>query len=310
VQDAYHDVPYHNAVHGCDVMHACYWMLCHAELDEVLGMQRHEIFAMVVGGMVHDVEHPGTNNIFHQNTRSKFAVRYNDVSVLENHHASAAFSLMLAPDHNVFGKLSDGDFAEARRIVLATDMANHFTHLGQLQTRNTTENLHSFKDESDRMLVLECTMHAADLSNPAKPLITYLVWAERICLEFFAQGDQEKRLGVPVGLLNDRVSLNIAKSQIGFFNIIVAPFLTTFASVFVENGVDPSVAETWGGNLEDNRAFWEERVEKMATEQERGTQQIPYPKEPEYGRPTNTEFSAIPWGGLTKSNDDRFSSGD
>ena len=48
----------------------------------------------------------------------------------------------------------------------------------------------------------------------------------------------------------------------------------------------------------------------MATEQERGTQQIPYPKEPEYGRPTNTEFSAIPWGGLTKSNDDRFSSGD
>ena len=34
------------------VMHACYWMLCHAELDEVLGMQRHEVFAMVVGGMV------------------------------------------------------------------------------------------------------------------------------------------------------------------------------------------------------------------------------------------------------------------
>ena len=26
-QDAYEDVPYHNAVHGCDVMHACYWML-------------------------------------------------------------------------------------------------------------------------------------------------------------------------------------------------------------------------------------------------------------------------------------------
>ena len=43
-----------------------------------------------------------------------------------------------------------------------------------------------------------------------------------------------KQLGVQVGLLNDRVSLNIAKSQIGFFNIIVAPFLTTFASVFVD----------------------------------------------------------------------------
>ena len=47
----------------------------------------------MVGALVHDVGHPGLNNNYQIMTNSPLAVRYNDRSVLENHHCSLAFTL-------------------------------------------------------------------------------------------------------------------------------------------------------------------------------------------------------------------------
>jgi hypothetical protein len=41
---------------------------------------------------------------------------------------------------------------------------------------------------TDRLLVLNTAIHAADVANPAKPLPVYLQWTERIVAEFFKQG--------------------------------------------------------------------------------------------------------------------------
>jgi len=41
----------------------------------------------------------------------------------------------------------------------------------------------------------------------------------------------EKKLGLPVGNLNDRSSVNIAKAQIGFFSFIIQPAFETFQSL-------------------------------------------------------------------------------
>jgi len=43
---------------------------------------------------VHDFKHPGQNNLFQQNTKTKWATRYSDISILENMHISAAFELL------------------------------------------------------------------------------------------------------------------------------------------------------------------------------------------------------------------------
>ena len=41
--------------------------------------------------------------------------------------------------------------------------------------------------------------------------------------EFFAQGELEQERGLPVSMLMDRATTNIAKAQVGFIDIIVMP---------------------------------------------------------------------------------------
>ncbi|KAF0026974.1 hypothetical protein F2P81_021711 [Scophthalmus maximus] len=62
-----------------------------------------EILAMVFAAAIHDFEHTGTTNNFHIHARSEVAIFYNDRSVLENHHISAAYRLMAEEDMNILG---------------------------------------------------------------------------------------------------------------------------------------------------------------------------------------------------------------
>lgn len=49
---------------------------------------------MLIGGACHDHEHPGFNNVYLIETKNEIAIKYNDVSVLENHHVASTFALM------------------------------------------------------------------------------------------------------------------------------------------------------------------------------------------------------------------------
>ena len=63
-------------------------MLEKAALDDL------ELASMIIGGACHDHEHPGVNNVFMMESRADLAIRYNDVSVLENHHAASSFEVL------------------------------------------------------------------------------------------------------------------------------------------------------------------------------------------------------------------------
>ena len=57
----------------------------------------------------------------------------------------------------------------------------------------------------------------------------------KILSEFFAQGDQERDLGFPeISFLCDRYVVNVADSQMGFIESVVAPCFKTFLRVFPE----------------------------------------------------------------------------
>merc|ERR1719386_226180 len=101
------------------------------------------------------------------------------------------------------------------------------------------------KDDDGRMLVLQLFMHAADISNPLKPFPICRAWAWRCLEEFFAQGDQEKQLRIPVQMLNDRDKVNVPNSQLGFIEFVVMPLVTAQTTLF------PTLHE-FGDNLEDN----------------------------------------------------------
>jgi len=58
--------------------------------------------SILIGGSIHDHEHPGFNNVYLVNTGNELAIRYNDQSVLENHHVASSFKLMKADEYDIF----------------------------------------------------------------------------------------------------------------------------------------------------------------------------------------------------------------
>lgn len=74
-------------------------------------------------------------NIFHQNTVSDLAIRYNDVSILENFHVAEAFELMLRhKECDILAPLSREQRRECRetiiQMVLATGQSTNHTSDG------------------------------------------------------------------------------------------------------------------------------------------------------------------------------------
>jgi hypothetical protein len=55
---------------------------------------------------VHDFEHRGVSNDFLVKVADPLAIRYNDRSPQENHHAAASFTLLLADEFNFIKGLS------------------------------------------------------------------------------------------------------------------------------------------------------------------------------------------------------------
>lgn len=90
---------------------------------------------MIVSCICHDLDHPGYNNIYQINARTELALRYNDISPLENHHCSVAFRVLEAPECNILASLDNPTYRVVRegiiRCILATDMARHNEILGQ-----------------------------------------------------------------------------------------------------------------------------------------------------------------------------------
>lgn len=53
-----------------------------------------DISSYILAACCHDLEHPGLSNLFLIESRHKLALRYNDISVLENHHVATTFDIM------------------------------------------------------------------------------------------------------------------------------------------------------------------------------------------------------------------------
>ena len=131
----YLDNPYHNMRHAVDICHVCYRILTLSSLHLVL--PRLEVFALLVASLGHDVGHLGVTNPFLVRTRHELAMRYNDVSPLENMHCSLLFEILSKEECNLFVGLSASDWVEARKVIIATimatDMLKHYGLVSRAQ---------------------------------------------------------------------------------------------------------------------------------------------------------------------------------
>ncbi|TPX40717.1 hypothetical protein SeLEV6574_g06452 [Synchytrium endobioticum] len=246
------DVPYHNSCHAADVLHGVHFLKTHC--SAVVVPSELELLALYTGALIHDFNHPGVNNNFLISTTDHRALLYNDRSVLENYHLAAAFTIMANPQFDFMASLSVLDRRFVRNLVielvLATDLqGQHYPTLttfknkvgfaGSFDPKNSTE---------DRLLLFKMMIKCADVGNPTKAWHLYDQWTCLILEEFFAQGDQEKALGLPVSPYCDRDNINLPACQIGFIEFICIPLYEAF-DAFV---AFPAALE----NLHANRAQW------------------------------------------------------
>ncbi|XP_054889061.1 dual specificity calcium/calmodulin-dependent 3',5'-cyclic nucleotide phosphodiesterase 1C isoform X6 [Poeciliopsis prolifica] len=234
-----HKNPYHNLIHAADVTQTVHYLLLKTGM--VHWLTELEIFAMIFAAAVHDYEHTGTTNNFHIQTRSDTAILYNDRSVLESHHVSAAYRLLQDDDEmNILYNLSKDDWRELRALViemvLATDMSCHF------QQVKAMKNYLQQPEGIDKPKALSLLLHTADISHPAKSWDLHHRWTTSLLEEFFRQGDKEAELGLPFSPLCDRKSTLVAQSQIGFIDFIVVPTFTVLTDM-MERIVTPLIDE-------------------------------------------------------------------
>lgn len=132
IEANYRDNPYHNSTHAADVLQATAYFLTKPRLEAIFDPLDQAI--ALIAAICHDIDHPGKSSAFLCNSGSDLAILYNDISVLESHHAALTFKLTLSdPSVNIFRNLDQETFKEVRHsiidMILATEMTKHFEHL-------------------------------------------------------------------------------------------------------------------------------------------------------------------------------------
>ncbi|CAF1394493.1 unnamed protein product [Adineta ricciae] len=263
--------PYHNDYHGADVLQTAHCLLIKSSLLHVFAHT--EITALLFAAAIHDYEHPGLNNNYLIRTRSDLALIYNDSSVLENHHSSAVFKLLRDKRFNIWSNMNVDEYRTFRSLVislvLATDMANHASLVERMSTYFFFKETNATTTATDSKTLLQTLLHAADISNAAKPWPVYVQSAEKVMEEFFMQGDLEKIHCDDNKSTFDRETTDIAHLQIGFISHIVYPTFDVLSKVLQMDSLDDnskltaaksSSSSPWQFDLQLNLETWREIV--------------------------------------------------
>mmetsp|Transcript_16176 Transcript_16176/g.37156 ORF Transcript_16176/g.37156 Transcript_16176/m.37156 type:complete len:612 (-) Transcript_16176:122-1957(-) len=292
-EQAYMQNPYHNSTHAADVLMMMHWFLNSRYLRSNLNPL--DQLMCYIAAAIHDMGHDGVNNMFHQKTRSILSLRYNDRSPLENMHVALAFETMKAQQECNWFELitrayvNEGAAKEGAKavdlqhyvragiisMVLATDNTKHDhliadlgdvlaehdkTPLDQSVSPAMRSPLSLGQKDAAHQKIPEVVLHAADISNPARPVPIMLYWTRRVLMEFWAQGDEEKRLGLEISPLCDRSTgiSSVPQGQIGFATFVVRPLFMQLARLIPE-------VEVALDQLEKNGEYWKRRKEENAS---------------------------------------------
>lgn len=294
--------PFHNFRHAVNVLQTLHSYVCsiHRAIanDDVPGgggapatsggsttmFTDVELFGAYIAALCHDLQHPGLNNAHLVSTEHPLAIRYNDRSVLENHHAAVAFAL-LDPANNggidILGSIrARGLKREFRAVVLGcilgTDVSKHKECIAAIRTDLTSvvgedrsdgslfrqigasqatvlvglNSLPAGTASAKRQLLLTALVEAADISNEVRHFRFSRMWAPLVAEEFWRQGDQEKKIGLEVAPMFDRRKVNLSRDQTGFIAYLCLPLYKALAEVL------PATFGPRVRALEDNTAAW------------------------------------------------------
>ncbi|CAI7723381.1 3',5'-cyclic nucleotide phosphodiesterase, putative [Plasmodium vivax] len=242
VEKQYNNVPYHNTIHATMVTQKFF---C---LSKKLGIYDHMEYkiklVMFISGICHDVGHPGYNNLFFVNSLHPLSIIYNDISVLENYHASITFKILQLNQCNLLKSFSEKDFRLIRsyiiELILSTDMKYHFEIISKFRIRRENEDFDYVKNNDDLLVLIKMIIKSADISHGSVKWNEHYKWCQRVLCEFYSQGDEELKNKMPLSPLCDRTKHNeVCQSQITFLKFVVMPLFEELTYIddikFVKN---------------------------------------------------------------------------
>lgn len=200
---------YHNDIHAADVLQMAHHIMLYGQVQKFAQLNNLDLLSIVVSSVCHDFGHDGFNNAYHVNKISDKAIRYSDQSVQENYHIAESFAILNDPENNFISELPRDDFKTFRKrmigIILATDMARHFSDLTSFKSVLATKSIScgtnqsslidkesATKEFDSRQQLMEMIVHSADVSTQVRPFNVALTWTWLLFEEFFHQGDTEK----------------------------------------------------------------------------------------------------------------------
>uniref|UniRef100_A0A3P8SHM0 Phosphodiesterase 7B n=1 Tax=Amphiprion percula TaxID=161767 RepID=A0A3P8SHM0_AMPPE len=196
VQEDYHSQnPYHNAIHAADVTQAMYCYLKEPKLAEHLSPL--DVFLGLMAAAAHDVDHPGVNQPFLIKTR--------------HHLASSVLTRWRPPllcRQDVEQQLGS--------LILATDISRQNEFLLTFREHLDHQDL-DLQLAEHRHFILQIALKCADVCNPCRIWKLSRQWSERVCEEFYRQGDLEKRFDLEISPLCDQQADSVSAIQIGEF---------------------------------------------------------------------------------------------
>ncbi|XP_072292571.1 cAMP and cAMP-inhibited cGMP 3',5'-cyclic phosphodiesterase 10A isoform X3 [Eucyclogobius newberryi] len=231
VRKNYRRVPYHNWKHAVTVAHCMY-----AILQKTPGIFTElEKKGLLVACLCHDLDHRGYSNTYLQKFDHPLAALYS-TSTMEQHHFSQTVSILQLEGHNIFSNLNSSEYEQVleiiRKAIIATDLALYFNNHQQLSELLTVGAL-DLNNHSHRDRVIGLMMTACDLCSVTKQWQITRLTANDIYAEFWAEGDEMKKIGIqPIPMMDRDKKDEIPQGQVGFYNAVAIPCYTTLAELF------------------------------------------------------------------------------
>jgi hypothetical protein len=254
---------YHNEYHILDTVQATHYFYKTAGLE--MNLSELEKMVGIIAAFIHDYEHPGLTNQFLIRTKHPKAIRYSDLSPLENHHVASAFKLMEGEgDRDFLDFLDDKRLRLVRKMLIymvtRTDMCYHFDLLSSIQGKIYAENFPGEANLEDNLMIMTFTLHCADLSKPARNWISYRTWIDNMMEEFTSQGAMEKDLNIPISSFMDEENTNKERVQLAYIDFVVRDsidILNILSPVTLSNTIQKDLGE----NLNLNRKALQKKIE-------------------------------------------------
>ncbi|GAN05409.1 high affinity cGMP-specific 3',5'-cyclic phosphodiesterase 9A-like isoform X2 [Mucor ambiguus] len=262
VADKYTEAPYHTFYHAVDIVTILYY-LCH-DLNADMYLTDLDKSILLVAALCHDIGHPGFTNSFQINTKTELAGKYGETSTLETYSVHLTMELLskhnTAHSHVVRDTIKD--------LILSTDMAYHselikqadqLVHLVE-QARKSSSNKRKHSTSTtlmppttlsaeSRTSLCRILLHAADISNMARPWVISKQWSDLIVQEFFSQGDEERKRKMTISPGMDREVCSQPSISLKFGQLIL-PYFESLVSLF-------SKSHVFVDFLVANRTRWE-----------------------------------------------------